>query len=193
MKLSSILENREPEGELLSGVGLRSLHLFGALNSEADYPLSPAPISVFSDRFDLMLPAVVGNAILECATAFRWTTELDSEGYRSASDEISPKYQLSIPLCIGRSPLELWREREVGGERWMTLQRLTANRAAALKLLRVAARTKHFPSDVALLVEAYTGWFSCCGGFQLAVLRQWEDPAMTCDEPTAQRLLNDWS
>ena len=193
MKLHHVFENQEPEGELFSGVSLRSLHLFGALSPDLEYPTSCTPICVLSDRFDLMLPPVVGNAILECAMSFKWTTELDAKDYRSATDEIQAQHQITTPLCIGRSPYRLWRKREVGGVRWMTLQRLTANRASALELLRIAACTNHFPKDIARVVESYHSWLSSCGGFQLAVLRQWEDPAMTCDEPTAQRLLNDWS
>ena len=193
MKLLHVLESQEPIGELLASTGLKSLYLFGALCPEAAYPVSPAPIGIFSDRFDMMLPSVVGDSLLECAAAFGWTNELDADGYKSARDEIPTHYEMTMPVCVGRSPLQLWRERGPGGERWMTLQKFTANRAAALELLRIASRTNHFPRDVALVVEAYTGWLSCCGGFQLAVLRQWEDPAMTCDEPTEQRLLNDGS
>lgn len=194
MRLLHVLESREPDGELLASVGLTSLYLFGALYAEAAYPMSPAPISVFSERFDLMLPPIVGESILECATAFGWTTELDANGYQRGHDEISSQYEMTSPSCMGRSPVELWRERGPGGgERWMTLQRLTANRAAALELLRIAARANHFPTDVARVMEAYTGWLTCCGGFQLAVVRQWEDPLVTCDEPAEQRLLNDCS
>ena len=193
MKLRHVLESQEPIGELLGNTGLRSLYLFGALCPEAAYPLSPAPIGIFSDRFDIMLPSVVGDSVFECAGAFGWTTELDADGYQRARDEIPTHYEMTMPVCLGCSPLQLWRERGPGGERWMTLQRLTANRVAAQEILRIASRTNHFQKNVARVIEAYSGWLCYCGGFQLAVMRQWEDPAMTCDEPTEQRLLNDGS
>lgn len=190
MKVAQVLEERERLGDLLSDARLTTFSLLGAVKPEGTYPASPAPIRIFSDRFDLLFPNDLAEAVLECCIRFGWATELDFEGYESAEAEIN-SMRTDSPAAVIRSLCEVWRERAPHAERWMTLQRATLNRAASQELLQVASTTFHFEPHEAEELGRYWRWIAPSGGFQLAIIRQWEAPYSAPPRANGRRSLLD--
>ncbi|MDP9974552.1 hypothetical protein J2W39_005821 [Variovorax paradoxus] len=190
MKVSHVFEHRERLGDLLADAKLTTFSLLGALQPEPNYPTSPAPIRLFSDRFDLLFPNDLAESVLECCVRFGCANELDFEGYDSAQAELN-SMRADAASAVIRSPWEVWRERGPHAERWMTLQRATLNKAAALDLLQIASTTHHFEANEAEDIRRYWRWIAPSGGFQLAIVRQWESPYTSVVRSSGRRPLLD--
>jgi hypothetical protein len=174
MKLDEVMMEAEVEGELMSDTRLDTITMLGALHPDVNYPSSPGALRVFSDRYDVLIPNALADAINECCISFGWAKELDFEGYTDARSEIDVMAETTSPCALLRSPCELWRERGPRAERWMTLQPTTLNRAAAVQIVNVASGTQHFTEEESALLLAHWRWFSASGGCQLVIVRQWE-------------------
>jgi len=191
MRVASVFEEREPLGDLLSESMVTEYCLLGALQPDATYPLSPSPLRVFTDRYDLLFPSNLADAVLECCVRFGWAKQLDFDGYESPQGEIDLLGQADAAGAAIRSPCEVWRERSPAAERWMTLQRATLNRAASLELLHIASATYHFDPNEAEALGSYWRWIAPSGGLALAIIRQWESPYSVPARTTDRRSLLD--
>ncbi len=189
MKFKEVMTETEVEGELMSDARLDTISMLGALHPEANYPANPGALRVFSDRYDLLIPNALADAINECCIGFGWSKELDFDGYTDARSEIDIMGEANSPTAIFRLPCELWRERGPRAERWMTLQRTTLNRAAAVQIVSVASGTQHFTEEESALLLARWRWFTASGGCQVVIVRQWE--SLSPFVPSRKRVLVD--
>jgi hypothetical protein len=162
-------------------------YLLGAVSAEENYPMSPGPIRVLSEKYDLVVPPPLGEALLECAESFNWVVDIEPD----MQERIDAALQLPLPEVLVWPACEVWRETGRSGERWMLLHRFTFNRIAAIEVLRIAGRTSHFMENTSRYIESHWRWFAASGGLNLAVIEQWTTREMPCSEMSGRRTLHD--